>query len=80
MKFFKKRRQPKEGFVLIKLCPVCGSSKLREFNFLSGWYTQLQYICEACGYSGPLFLEVEVEKTELDHQNNVEPVNREDNL
>ncbi len=80
MNFFKRRSRPKEGYVLIRLCPVCGSSKLREFNFLSGWYTQLQYICESCGYSGPLYLEVEVEKNQVNDQNTSGVVNREDTL
>ncbi len=80
MKFFKRRRQPKEGHVLVRLCPVCGSNKLREFNFLSGWYTQLQYICEVCGYSGSLYLEVEVEKSRVNLGDAVESTSSEDGL
>ena len=59
MGLFKRRGLSKGEGLIIKLCPVCGSDKLKELNFLSGWYTQLQYICEKCGYTGTLYLEVE---------------------
>ncbi|MEM2109956.1 MAG: hypothetical protein QW327_05675 [Candidatus Odinarchaeota archaeon] len=77
---FKRSKSPKEGYTLTRLCPVCGSDKLREFNALSGWYTQLQYICEECGYSGTLYLEVEVKKSDLNSSGNSKPARREDNL
>jgi len=41
-----------------KLCPRCGSSKLRLSSRFDIWLTPEQYICESCGYKGPIVMEV----------------------
>jgi len=53
-----KRRGPVK-----KLCPRCGSSKLRLSSRFDIWLTPEQYICESCGYRGPIVMEVEEEET-----------------
>ncbi|MHA1754137.1 MAG: hypothetical protein ACTSYR_01300 [Candidatus Odinarchaeia archaeon] len=65
MVFFKRKKPPKEGNIIIKLCPVCGSEKIKPLNALTGWISQLQYICENCGYCGTIILEVEGDKESL---------------
>lgn len=50
----------------LKLCPVCGSSKIRlssSFDTYPRMYglTPGQYVCESCGYKGPIVMEVEKE-------------------
>ncbi len=52
----------------IRVCPKCGSSKISEAkSSVSGWLVPTTYYCEEekCGYSGPVYVEVDVE--ELDH-------------
>jgi predicted RNA-binding Zn-ribbon protein involved in translation (DUF1610 family) len=54
----------------IKLCPKCRSSKLKLSSSFDVWLTPEQYVCENCGYKGPIILEVEEEnfhKTEPNH-------------
>jgi hypothetical protein len=43
----------------LKLCPVCQSSELEVVSSLSIGLTPTQYICKKCGYTGPLFIEIE---------------------
>ncbi len=43
----------------VDLCPVCSDTSLRPFNSFSGWLTPPVYLCRKCGYTGPLFLELE---------------------
>lgn len=43
----------------IKLCPKCGSPKLKLSSSFDIWLTPEQYICKNCGYKGPIILEVE---------------------
>ncbi|MHA1237972.1 MAG: hypothetical protein ACTSSJ_01780 [Candidatus Odinarchaeia archaeon] len=64
MKFIRHKKE--EDKTEIKICPICGSSHLKYASFLSGWYTPEQYICENCGYSGPLILEIELSKEKMD--------------
>jgi len=45
----------------IKLCPRCGSPKIRLSSSLDIWLTPEQYVCERCGYKGPIVMEVEKE-------------------
>ncbi|MDH5438487.1 MAG: hypothetical protein OEX76_06260 [Candidatus Bathyarchaeota archaeon] len=52
-----KRRSPS-----LKLCPRCGSPKLRLSSRFDGWLTPEQYICENCGYKGPVVMELEEKK------------------
>jgi len=51
----------------LKLCPRCGSPKLRLSSRFDVWLTPEQYICENCGYKGPIVMEIE-EKKELANQ------------
>ncbi|UCC32894.1 MAG: hypothetical protein JSW53_03595 [Candidatus Bathyarchaeota archaeon] len=53
-----KRRGPVK-----KLCPSCGGSKLLLSSRFDIWLTPEQYICESCGYKGPIVMEVEAEET-----------------
>ena len=43
----------------IKLCPKCGSPKLKLSSSFDVWLTPEQYVCENCGYTGPVIMEVE---------------------
>lgn len=60
-------KRKKLGKTTSKLCPRCGSSKIR---FSSSFYaypkmygiTPSQYVCENCGYRGPIAMELEEEK------------------
>jgi ribosomal protein L37AE/L43A len=45
-----------------KLCPRCTSPKLRLSSRFDIWLFPEQYICEKCGYKGPIVLELEKEK------------------
>ena len=50
------------------LCPRCGSSKIKissSFDTYPRMYglTPRQYVCEECGYRGPIVLELEEEKS-----------------
>jgi len=40
-----------------RLCPVCGSP-LKKLSALDGWFLPDVFVCEKCGYRGPLFVEV----------------------
>jgi predicted RNA-binding Zn-ribbon protein involved in translation (DUF1610 family) len=54
----------------IKLCPKCRSPKLKLSSSFDVWLTPEQYVCENCGYKGPIILEVDEEslqKTESNH-------------
>jgi len=43
----------------LRLCPVCGSPKIRLSSRFDVWLTPEQYVCEDCGYRGPIVMEVE---------------------
>ena len=47
-----------------KLCPRCGSPKLRLSTRFDMWLFPEQYICPECGYKGPITLELEKEQEE----------------
>jgi predicted RNA-binding Zn-ribbon protein involved in translation (DUF1610 family) len=42
-----------------RLCPRCGSHKLRLSSRFDLWLFPEQYVCEECGYRGPVTLELE---------------------
>ncbi len=44
-----------------KFCPVCGSPKLRLSSKFDIWLTPEQYVCESCGYKGPIVMEINEE-------------------
>ena len=51
----------------IRVCPRCGSSRIKEAkSSVSGWLVPATYYCEdeECGYSGPTYVEVDVEEAE----------------
>jgi predicted RNA-binding Zn-ribbon protein involved in translation (DUF1610 family) len=51
----------------IRVCPRCGSSQIREAKTsVSGWLVPKTYYCsdEECGYSGPVFVEVEADEAD----------------
>jgi len=47
-----------------KLCPRCGSPKLRLSTRFDMWLFPEQYVCSECGYKGPVTLELEKEERE----------------
>ncbi|UCG45609.1 MAG: hypothetical protein JSV58_02160 [Candidatus Bathyarchaeota archaeon] len=52
-----------------KLCPRCGSSKLKITSGLDAYphmlgITPLRYLCKNCGYHGSIVMEIEEEKTD----------------
>ena len=47
--------------LVLKLCPRCGSPKLRLSSRFDVWLTPEQYVCEDCGYKGPVVMEIEEE-------------------
>jgi len=54
-----KRRKPAP-----ELCPVCGSSKLRLSSRFDSWLIPVRYVCEDCGYKGPIIMEKEEPSTD----------------
>jgi len=52
-----KRRRPAK-----KYCPRCGNPYIRLSSKFDLWLFPEQYICEKCGYRGPIVLEIEEEK------------------
>jgi len=53
-----KHRQPAP-----KLCPRCGSPRLRLSSRFDIWLFPEQYVCDNCGYKGPIVMELEKEET-----------------
>jgi predicted RNA-binding Zn-ribbon protein involved in translation (DUF1610 family) len=52
-----KRREPSK-----KYCPRCGDPKIHLSSNLDYWLTPRKYVCENCGYVGPIFMELEKEE------------------
>jgi hypothetical protein len=42
-------------------CPRCCSPQLHLHNRLDLWLTPLKYVCNNCGYTGPIVMELEKE-------------------
>jgi predicted RNA-binding Zn-ribbon protein involved in translation (DUF1610 family) len=60
----------KEAFKTLKhrkptkiYCPRCGSPKIHLSSSLDYWLTPKKYVCENCGYIGPIIMELEKEET-----------------
>jgi predicted RNA-binding Zn-ribbon protein involved in translation (DUF1610 family) len=53
-----KRRKPDKIY-----CPKCGSPKIHLSTSLDYWLTPKKYVCEDCGYVGPVVMELEKEDT-----------------
>jgi len=49
-----KHRKPSKIF-----CPKCASPEIRLFSSLDLWLTPKKYVCESCGYVGPVVMELE---------------------
>jgi len=51
----------------IRVCPRCGSAKIQEAKVsVNGWLVPTTYYCEEedCGYSGPVYVEIDAEEAE----------------
>jgi len=53
----------------LKVCPRCGSINIRFSSKLDAWLTPKQYVCDDCGYVGPIVLEIEETKEEKEEGN-----------
>ena len=58
-----------------KLCPRCGSPKLKLSSRFDIWLLPEQYVCSNCGYTGPIVMELEKEKTKNIRDTNLEAAN-----
>ncbi|MEM2249304.1 MAG: hypothetical protein QXQ50_02940 [Candidatus Bathyarchaeia archaeon] len=45
-------------------CPKCGSPRIHLSSSLDYWLTPKKYVCEDCGYVGPVVMEIEKEENE----------------
>jgi len=43
-------------------CPRCASPKIGLYSSLDLWLTPGKYLCQECGYIGPIVMELEKEK------------------
>ena len=55
-----KHRKPTQIY-----CPRCASQKINLSSSLNMWLTPKTYLCQDCGYNGPIVMELEkIEETE----------------
>ncbi|MEM2971121.1 MAG: hypothetical protein QW270_01675 [Candidatus Bathyarchaeia archaeon] len=52
-----KHRKPSKIY-----CPKCGSPKIHLSTTLIVGFTPRKYVCENCGYTGPIVMELEKEE------------------
>ena len=52
-----KRRKPAKIY-----CPRCGSPNIHLSSSFDYWLTPKKYVCEDCGYVGPIVMELEKEE------------------
>jgi len=45
-------------------CPRCCSPKINLSSELDIWLTPKKYLCKNCGYTGPIVMEIDIEKEE----------------
>jgi predicted RNA-binding Zn-ribbon protein involved in translation (DUF1610 family) len=45
-------------------CPRCCSPKITLHSSLDTWLTPQKYVCNNCGYTGPIIMELEKEESE----------------
>jgi len=57
-----KRRKPSAIF-----CPKCGSPEIKLSSSLDYWLTPKKYVCNNCGYAGPIVMELEKEENSEEH-------------
>jgi predicted RNA-binding Zn-ribbon protein involved in translation (DUF1610 family) len=43
-------------------CPKCCSPKIKMHSTFDLWLTPQKYVCDNCGYIGPIILELEKEE------------------
>jgi predicted RNA-binding Zn-ribbon protein involved in translation (DUF1610 family) len=51
-----KRRRPSKIY-----CPKCGAAGIHLSSSLDYWLTPKKYVCDDCGYNGPIVMELEKE-------------------
>ena len=61
-----------------KLCPRCGSPKLRLSSRFDIWLFPEQYICVNCGYRGPVVMELVKEETKETNRGAANPTDASD--
>ncbi len=54
-----KHRQPSRIY-----CPKCCSPRIGLHSSLDYWLTPTKYVCQDCGYTGPVVMELEKEEDE----------------
>jgi predicted RNA-binding Zn-ribbon protein involved in translation (DUF1610 family) len=54
-----KHRRPSAIF-----CPKCCSPEIRKSTSFDSWLIPAKFICEKCGYSGPIIMELEKKEDE----------------
>jgi predicted RNA-binding Zn-ribbon protein involved in translation (DUF1610 family) len=59
--FFDTVKNLKHSGPAAKMCPACGSMKVKQQGSLSSWLLPAVYACEDCGYVGRVVLEREDE-------------------
>jgi len=42
-------------------CPRCCSPKINLSSSLDIWLTPKKYVCENCGYTGPIIMEIDLD-------------------
>lgn len=52
----------KRGKPSRKYCPKCGSPDIHLSSKLDYWLAPPKYVCEKCGYRGPVVMELEKEE------------------
>jgi len=52
----------KRGKQRPKFCPRCGSPEIRLSSKFDIWLFPEQYVCQKCGYKGPVVMELEKER------------------
>ena len=53
-----KHRKPSKIY-----CPKCASPNIRISKGFDQWLVPMKYVCEDCGYYGPIVMELEKEES-----------------
>jgi len=62
-KLIKVFRELKHSKPSIIVCPKCGSTKIHLASRLDSWLMPAIYVCDECGYHGPIVMELEEERS-----------------
>ena len=46
----------------VKICPKCGSKEVANRGMISRTALSPDYVCQSCGFQGPLFPEIKAEE------------------